>query len=245
MGAFDSKTLLGRAIRLPLGWIPETAIVRIVSGPSAGAKWIVGAAPHGAWLGTLERSKLRHFVAHVKPGHTVWDIGANVGLYSVAGSRAVGPSGAVVAFEPMEPNLDFLRRHKELNGLNNVKIVAAAVFDRDGRVRMARGDSPSEFHVSPEGAIDVETIRLDVWSRESDHGVPDVVKIDVEGAEDAVLEGGEEVLSRHRPLIYLALHGDEPRRQCAERLSSWGYQLTPLDGAADATTSDEWFAEPA
>ena len=201
---------------MPLRWIPESSIVRVVSGPSVGTKWVVGSAPHGAWLGTLERSKLSHFVRHVKPGNTVWDIGANVGLYAVASARATGPAGTVVAFEPFKRNLDFLHRHKELNHLDNLKIVEAAVFDRSGALHMQLGDSPSEFHVSEQGAIAVDAVDLDTWSRRNDGGAPDIVEIDVEGAEDAVLRGGQDVLSRTRPLIYLALHGDEPHKRCRE-----------------------------
>ena len=244
LAALDSKTLIGRAIRLPLRLIPDSSIVRVMSGPSAGTKWIVGSAPHGAWLGTLERSKLAHFVSHVRPGGTVWDIGANVGLYAVASSRAVGAAGTVVAFEPLKRNLDFLHRHKELNHLDNVSIVHAAVFERSGKLHMQLGDSPSEFHISADGDVEVEAIDLDTWSRETDRRAPDVVKIDVEGAEEGVLLGGRDVFSRHRPLIYLALHGDEPRARCRELLESWGYRLTPLDGADDPGESDEWFAEP-
>ena len=244
MGALDSKTLIGRAIRVPLRWIPESSIVCVVSGPSAGTKWVVGSAPHGAWLGTLERSKLDHFVSNVKPGNTVWDIGANVGLYAVASARAAGSTGTVVAFEPFKRNLDFLHRHKELNRLDNLTIVEAAVFDRSGALQMQLGDSPSEFHVSDDGAIEVDAIDLDTWSHGNDGGAPDIVKIDVEGAEDAVLRGGQDVFSRHRPLIYLALHGDEPRKRCRELLESWGYRLTALDGADDPSASDEWFADP-
>lgn len=240
----DSKTLIGRVIRVPFRWIPESSVVRVMSGPSAGAKWVVGSAPHGAWLGTLERSKLRHFVAHLEPGHTVWDIGANVGLYAVASARAVGSAGAVVAFEPFARNLEFLRRHKELNALDHLRIVEAAVFDRCGPLRMQLGDSPSEFHVSDDGGIEVEAISLDSWWREHDPRPPDIVKIDVEGAEASVLRGGREVLARRRPLIYLALHGDEPRARCREILEGWAYRLTPLDGAADAGASAEWFASP-
>lgn len=229
---------------MPLRWIPERSIVRVVSGPSAGTKWVVGSAPHGAWLGTLERSKLSHFVAHLKPGSRVWDIGANVGLYAVASARAVGSSGTVIAFEPVPQNLDFLRRHKDMNRLDNLTIVEAAVFDRSGALRMQPGDSPSEFHVSDDGAVEVDAIDLDSWSHSGGDGVPDIVKIDVEGAEEAVLRGGQDVFSRHRPLIYLALHGDEPRERCQAMLESWGYRLTPLDGAEDPSASDEWFAEP-
>jgi hypothetical protein len=126
-------------MRMPLRWIPEHSIVRVMSGPSAGTKWVVGSAPHGAWLGTLERSKLRHFVARVKPGNTVWDIGANVGLYAVASARAA-----------------------------SLTVVEATVFDRSGALHMQFGDSPSEFHVSDEGAIEVDAIDLDTWSRDID-----------------------------------------------------------------------------
>jgi len=130
-------------------------------------RWIVGSAPHGAWLGILERDKLTPFVARLTSGMTVWDIGANVGLYTLPSARAVGPTGHVVAFEPMPRNLGFLRRHLTLNGLDDVLVCDVAVSDATGALRMAEGDSPSEFHADTGGSFEVKAVTLDDWLAES------------------------------------------------------------------------------
>jgi len=166
------RSRLGRLVRLPLRLIPRSAIVRVLSGPGCGMRWIVGSAPHGAWLGLLERDKLTPFVARLRSGMTVWDIGANVGLYTLPSARAVGPAGHVVAFEPMPRNLGFLRRHLTLNGLEGVAVCAVAVSDATGTVRMAEGDSPSEFHAEAGGSVEVEAVTLDDWLAESLSGAP-------------------------------------------------------------------------
>ena len=88
MRAWDSRTLRGRLMRLPLRCIPEKSVVPVLSGVNRGLRWTVGSAPHGAWLGTLERDKLAHFAARIRPGMTVWDIGANVGLYTLPAAQA-------------------------------------------------------------------------------------------------------------------------------------------------------------
>jgi hypothetical protein len=150
----DSRSRLGRLLRLPLRLVPPTAAVRVLSGPLRGMRWIAGSAPAGAWVGTLERAKLKQFVRRLRRGMTVWDVGANVGLYTLPSARAVGPTGRVYAFEPMPRNLDLLRRHVAMNRLPNVEICEAAVADTggdlaDGRRRFAqpccavgRGRSP-------------------------------------------------------------------------------------------------------
>src|SRR6266851_195424 len=231
------RSSFGRLIRKPLRLISSTAVVRVVSGPGRGLRWIVGSAPHGAWLGTLEREKLTRFVTHLRLGMTVWDIGANVGLYTLPGARAVGPSGRVVAFEPMPRNLDFLRRHLALNGLHAVAVCEAAVSDAAGTLRMAEGDSPSEFHADPEGSWKIRAITLDEWLSESGSPPPDVVKIDVEGSDDAVLRGGAQSFAKYRPSIYLALHGERQRRACRDLLGSWGYEITSLEPGLDPDLS--------
>lgn len=238
------KQRFGRLLRMPLRLIPPTAVVPVVSGPARGMRWIVGSAPHGAWLGTLERDKLAGFMARLRPGTTVWDIGANVGLYTLPSARAVGPEGSVVAFEPMPRNLHFLRRHLALNGLGRVAVCDAGVSDAAGTLRMAEGDSPSEFHVDPGGSWEVRAVTLDEWLCESGLPPPDVVKIDVEGSDDAVLRGGVRSLAKYRPLIYLALHGEPQRRACAQLLAAWGYEVTSLEPGLGPDASSEWLAEP-
>lgn len=235
---------VGKLLRLPLALVPRDAVMPVLRGPNRGLRWIARSTPHGAWLGLLEADKLRLFARHLEPGMEVWDVGANVGLYTLAAARAVGPRGGVAAFEPMEANLAFLRRHLELNDLGRVRVVDKAVSDRHGTLRMAEGDSPSEFHADPEGSFEVEAIPLDAWARDTAAPAPSVIKIDVEGAEGAVLRGAEETLATARPVLFLALHGDEARRECREVLDRRGYRVRSLE-PAPPEESCEWLAVPA
>jgi FkbM family methyltransferase len=175
---------------------------------------------------------------------TVWDVGANVGLYTLPAARRVRPKGWVYAFEPMPCNLRFLRRHLALNRVVNVTVCEAAAWDMSGTVRMVGGDSPSEWRVHPQGEWEVRAIALDDWRVQSGSPPPDVIKIDVEGSEDAVLRGATETLVRYRPVIYLALHGERQGRECRRRLEQWGYRVASLEGLS-LDASSEWRAEPA
>jgi FkbM family methyltransferase len=240
----DSRSRLGRLLRAPLRLVPPTAVIPVLSGPMRGMRWIAGSTPHGAWLGTLERAALGQFVSRLRPGMTVWDIGANVGLYTLPSARAVGARGRVYAFEPMPRNLQFLHRHIALNHLGNVEVCEVAVVDRGSTLLMAEGDSPSEFHADPHGTWEVRAVALDEWLAESGASPPDLVKIDVEGSDDAVLRGGAQTLAVHRPWIHLAVHGDRQRRECARLLTGWGYRLGSLEYDKSLDASSEWFAEP-
>jgi FkbM family methyltransferase len=241
---WDAQTPWGLILRLPLRVIPSRMVVPVLSGPALGMRWIVGSSTHGAWLGTLERRKLAHFVSRIRPGATVWDVGANVGLYALPSARACGPAGRVFAFEPIPRNADCLRRHLALNTLQNVEVVEAAVGRQTGRLRMVEGSSPSECHVDPAGALEVCAVGLDQWRMARGAPVPALVKIDVEGAEVDVLEGAQETLAGHRPPLYLALHGERQRHECGTLLARWGYQVTSAEPGQSVGASSEWLAEP-
>jgi FkbM family methyltransferase len=237
-----SGTRLGRLVRWPLALIPSQAALPVLSGPARGCRWVVGSAPHGAWLGTLERDKLARFNRFLRPGAAVWDIGANVGLFTLPAARGVGPTGEVVAFEPFPRNLVHLDRHLLLNGLAEVTVVRAAVAAEPGWMTMSEGDSPSEFHADPSGAWRLPAITLDSWCRETGARAPDLVKIDVEGAEGEVLAGGAATFSTARPTIFLALHSEEARASCRGFLDLWGYRISSLDGVP-VERGVEWLAE--
>jgi FkbM family methyltransferase len=229
-----------RVARRVLGLLPAGTVVPVLAGPLRGRRWIVGSAPHGAWLGTLERPLLEHFVGLLAPQSIVWDIGANVGLYSLA---AAAHCQRIVAFEPLPRNVALLRRHLALNRITNVDIVAAAVGAVSGVTYLSEGDSPSEARVTTGGGLPVTAITLDDW-RES-HGAPlaDVVKIDVEGAEFEVLGGGRRSLA-HRPIIQLAVHGDAVAERCLEWLQRQGYRVTAAEGGPPKGAA-EWICRPA
>lgn len=240
----DSGSRLGRVIRLLLRLIPLGTVIPVINGPMRGMRWTVGSAPHGAWLGRLERDKLEHFVGRLRSGTTVWDIGANVGLYTLPSARRVGPAGRVYAFEPMPRNVRFLRHHIALNHLGNVEVCEAAVADCSGTLRMIEGDSPSEFRVDPSGSWEVQAVTLDKWFDGAGSKPPDVIKIDVEGSDAAVLRGGSRILREYRPSIYLALHGEWQRAECGDLLTGWGYRLISMEQGRAPAVSSEWLAEP-
>lgn len=227
----SAETGIGRLLRAPLGWIPSGAEVPILATAAFGRKWIVGSGPHSCWLGFNEYRKRRTFSEAVKPGDVVWDVGANVGSYTILASVLVGPNGHVAAFEPLPTNVAFLRRHVEINDLSNVSVHEAAIFDRSGVVR---------FRVEPDrvlGRVDREGGTLDVRALTLDDVVmsgiappPDAIKIDVEGGEVEVLEGGSRVLSEQRPDLFLSIHGGREGRRSVELLNDLGYDVHPIAG---------------
>jgi FkbM family methyltransferase len=185
-------------------------------------------------LGIYEFQKQRHFVELVRKGDCVLDIGANVGLYSLLASRLAGETGRVIAFEPLPANLDVLRRHLHLNRVTNVTVLGNAVTDVEGKSRFACSTNPSMGSLCRCGESEVETVTLDgLWKR----GVvpcPDVVKIDVEGAEAGVLRGAEQLLSECRPTIILSGHGFARQQECEDILVRLGYTVHPdRDGTND------------
>jgi FkbM family methyltransferase len=238
------RRLAGVLARAPLRLVPPRLVVPVIAGPMRGLWWIAGSAPHGAWLGRLESAVLADFVRRVPKGACVWDVGANVGLYTLAAARAAGAGGLVVAFEPMARNVSLLRRHVALNGLKHVMVVAAAVSNVNGTTNMREGPSPSEFHLDPTGPIQVESISLDTWHQQSGARSPDVVKIDVEGAEALVLEGAHRLIGTSRPIIYLSVHTNEQAERCRQILCEAGYRLTNVRHERWPFAASEWIALP-
>src|SRR6185437_3548178 len=119
LSGISSSSSLGRILRLPLSLIPANVVLPVMSGPMRGMKWISGSCTHGCWLGSYEYEKQRLFDAAIPPHGTVWDIGANVGLYTLLASRK---AARVIAVEPLPDNIRYLERHRQLNKIRNVEI---------------------------------------------------------------------------------------------------------------------------
>lgn len=240
LSRISPNTLLGALLRAPLRLIPKTTVLRVRSGLNEGMRWIVGSSIHGCWLGHYEIEKQTAVRRVVKSGMKVFDIGANAGFYTLAFSRLVGATGHVWAFEPLPENIRNLRRHIALNALQNVTVVEAAVSEKSGAAGFLPAPSNAMGRLSDHGEITVRTVSIDETCQGT--GMPDLIKLDVEGAESAVLEGARQTLSRHRPIILLATHGREQERRCVEILRAFGYEFSYLDGAPAASenlTSDE------
>jgi FkbM family methyltransferase len=136
----------------------------------------------------------------VRPGAHVVDVGANIGYYTLMFASLAGEDGRVWSIEPDPVNLQELEASIVASNLTDMTtIVPMAAGSLDG---VARFEPGLNSHVTPDGRSEVPVTRLD--SLKLDH--VDLIKIDVEGYEGAVLEGADETISRCRPSIFMELH---------------------------------------
>ena len=242
--AIEPQSVPGRIVRFPSKLLPNSAIMRIRRGPAQGMKWIAGSSVHGCWLGTYELPKQKLLERLVRPGMTVYDIGAQAGFYTLCLSRMVGETGRVFAFEPFADNVRNLLEHVRMNGLRNVRIVQAAVAGCSGVRGFTTDRGACQNGLAEEnGPLLVPTVSLDSLSLAR----PDLIKMDIEGGESEALRGSRRILSEHRPVVLVALHGPEHARFCHDFLRRAGHEVFDLRGyalEADAE-EDEIYAIPA
>jgi FkbM family methyltransferase len=224
----------------PLRLIPKSTVVPILQGPLRGRRWIVDSGISRLWLGSYEPEKMTLAASLLNPGDVAFDIGANVGIYTLLFGAAVGPTGHVVAFEPWPRNLLYLRQHLALNDVANASVLGAAVCRKTGRVMLAGGEHPATVRVLSDGDIEVDSIRLDDFV-EATKIEPDLIKIDVEGSEVDVLNGASATLRKAVPLLLIATHSPALKTACTELLEDHGYVVTAIGLGAP---SDEIVARP-
>lgn len=227
----------GRIIRWPLRLVPPGFTLPILQGSLRGKLWVVGSFNHGCWLGSYEYTQRRLFEQSVRPGDTVYDVGAHVGFYTLLASVLVGPTGRVVALEPLRSNLFYLRRHLDLNGVRNALVVEGAAIDRAGEVRMLESSDRSQSRVDAKGTVAVRAFTLDQLVFQDGLPAPTVMKVDVEGAEYVVLRGSIKILTEKRPLLFLSTHSPQIQDECCRLLVRLGYSLRPIGGESGRTSS--------
>lgn len=244
----SSDTFVGKALRLALRAIPRSTVMRIRRGPVRGMRWIIGDGVHGYWLGTYELDKQLAMQKFVRPGMTVYDVGANRGFYMLFFSQLVGPTGRVYAFEPLPSQVQALLDHVRLNAIANAWIIDCAASDKTAMSGFTFDRGATENRLSDENdpRLIVSTLRLDDANLAPADFIkpPDFIKIDVEGAELAVLKGAAKLLQEHRPVLFVALDWRATRRECLRLLDSLGYQSFTLDCRPAAGEPDEIYATP-
>lgn len=229
------QTVAGRAIRLPLRLIPRNLAIPIFGGINRGMWWVTGAGPTNAcWIGSYEEGHFSALREIVRPGMIAYDVGANTGYYTLALSRLVGDAGRVYAFEPGARNSYFLSRHLELNRIRNVTIVQAVVGASIGLVPF------TGWRIADRGAYLVPSISLDDFIVANPP--PSFIKMDIEGAEGAALDGARTLLSRAQPAWLLATHSDELTASCRSVLAQSGYRFTAFDRVSDPGNSADFLA---
>jgi FkbM family methyltransferase len=216
-------TIAGKIARLPFRALPRDMVLPVLQGPLRGKKWIVGSHLHGCWLGSYEWTMQRRMAKELKPGSVFYDVGANVGLYTLLAATLVAP-GRVYAMEPLPANVGYLRKHLALNGMRNVDVLEIAVSDQVGTAQFEAEETRAMGRIGTRGNVVVQTSTLDALLQEGRIAPPDLIKMDIEGAEFLALRGARECFARYQPKLFLATHGRDVHDNCCELLKSWGYQ---------------------
>ncbi|MBW4538303.1 MAG: FkbM family methyltransferase [Myxacorys chilensis ATA2-1-KO14] len=172
---------------------------------------------------------------YVSPGMKCYDIGANIGLWTLRLQEIVEQSGKVYAFEPLSKNLAVLKSNLELSQVSNTEIVPTAIGAHEGEVTLyTPSHDPGSSSIAPgtpnDAAEQIKIQRLDrIWESQ---GCPQIgfVKIDIEGYEPFALEGGEKFFSNVQPIVCceinppkLSQSGLKPT-SIFKRFQSWGYE---------------------
>jgi FkbM family methyltransferase len=185
-----------------------------------------------------EMEFLRHWL---RPGMTVIDIGANLGVYSLPMARLVGQKGRVFAYEPGSEPRTLLERSRQLNAAINLDISPLALSDREREGRLMFGSSSELNALGNTGAG--ETVRItSLDSEDAARGwpSPDFIKIDAEGEEERILAGGRTFFARHSPLVMFEIKaGDSINDRLRALFPSMGYRLFRLLGGAPILVADD------
>ncbi|MBF0176834.1 MAG: FkbM family methyltransferase [Magnetococcales bacterium] len=187
----------------------------------------------------------------LKPGMTVFDIGANIGYYVLMEQGLIGPQGRIVAIEPSPANAELLKKNLALNGCPQVTLLACAVSDRHDRqtFHLAAQSNLNTFHPVGSGTthltgktIDVETITVPELLPE--HGAPDLIRMDVEGHEVEVINGLVDAVEAGKmaPMIVFETHltrytPDHDLEKPLRRLFACGYGVPMAASSSAAGTA--------
>ena len=211
-----------------------------------------GAQAYGVLTGAHEPMVQEALRRAVPRGGVVFDVGANIGFTALVAARLTGPHGQVVAFEPQPDSAEAVRANAAANGFNHLHVIEAAVGAATGSAELIVVADSLWTRLASVGDHDHEVARLQVQVISLDEQiaatalpVPDVVKIDVEGAELEVLAGLTKTLSDHRPTVICEMHGKN--QAFCDFMHEAGYRVLNLDGPEPVAQADgnvHAYAEP-
>jgi FkbM family methyltransferase len=218
---------------------PFGAIRHVRRGPLRGQRYVVAPAMGFTFAWHINGEQWACLATLAKAGDCVYDVGANRGQSTLHLASAVGPSGRVVAFEPVPGVCQDLGRNLQLNKLTQGTAVNAAAADREGTAEFlfdtAQPTQGKLSAVEPTNTLrtattqQVRLVRLDDYEK---HGwpVPQLIKIDVEGGAGAVLAGAGRLIATAAPAIFIELHGPEEREAVQRLLDAHRYSAHTPQG---------------
>jgi FkbM family methyltransferase len=177
--------------------------------------------------GEFSEGEVDLFRQVVQPGQVVIEVGANIGAHTVFLAKQVGTSGVVVAFEPQRLVFQTLCANVSLNSLPNVVALQQAVGAEPGTVKVPELDWNRENNFGGlslgeyEKGDDVPVVTLDSLKMRR----CDFIKVDVEGMEEQALRGGEGLIRRLKPVLYVENDRLEKSDSLIRYIDSLGYRM--------------------
>jgi FkbM family methyltransferase len=217
--------------------VDQRVWARVQSGPAEGLWLELNPRTGQAYLrGEAETVVQAVLAERLRPGMVFYDLGANVGLFTLIAARLVGDAGKVFSFEPDPENAVRLRRNIQRNGFTNVTIVESGIWSTTGSQHFVASDPASPDHgvgkFVKNGAEHFGTPTACVSLDDFIHTAPspDAIKCDIEGAEIEALRGAEKLLqSPRRPWIILETHSPVLDQDARGILNRFGYQVASAD----------------
>ena len=213
--------------------------------------WYDRSINYHAMLGVWERSNfsaLDKILAKLVDKGTfvnAWDIGANIGLYSLFFAR-FSPKIKVHAFEPVMETLELFRKNIARNQLTNIEVVEKAAAATEGNVTFFIGhhhksslekDWTSDHGTTQVQEVTVPSTTIDSFVNQFPNSKPDIIKIDVEGAGRYVFAGAENTLRTLRPIILIESHAPYEDLAIVEMLTTFRYKAFRINDS-------KWIRKP-
>ena len=199
------------ALRWGYSFRPEPRVVKLRSGgkiqvdPTDYLQLII------YYFGTFEPHVLSYLKRCVGEGGTIIDVGANIGIYTLEGSLAVGRTGRVISIEAAPSHIAALKENIKLNGINNVSLIESAVGDSTGFVTLTRprGGNLGSFTAGSVEGDEVYSVPLgliDDLLKGQEISSIDLIKMDIEGSEYRALLGAAQTLTKYKPTLLIELN---------------------------------------
>jgi FkbM family methyltransferase len=235
----QSRLLANIYHRLSTNFVGREEVEVRVHGQTMHVDAAFGITLESAGTYASERLMTEIFTKLVMEGMTVVDVGAHAGYYTLIAARAVGNKGKVFAFEPESSNYQLMLKNIKLNNHRNVTPVQKAVSDVTGPIKLFLAEDASGHSTigdnTNQNAIPVESTTLDDYFADRIQQI-NVIKIDVEGAENAVLQGMRRVINSNPELtIFTEFCPDALKRagclpeKYFQKLADYGFVIYLID----------------
>jgi FkbM family methyltransferase len=176
-------------------------------------------------------------LSEIKPGMTILDIGSNIGYYAILESNLIGTTGKIYSIEPSPINFKLLEENLKLQKMNNFEIFNLAIGNKNEKLEFLISEKSNWSKIKQDSdiigkndtIITVPVKSLNLFCKENNLDKIDLIRMDVEGYEEKIIEGGKEILKKIKPILMIEIHkmylGKERTIKILKELNELGYEI--------------------